>query len=43
MKHLILAGILAVPTVLVACQSNQESVVVPADAAVVKLDISGMT
>ena len=44
MKHLILAGLLAMPaSALVACQANNESVVDPATTSVMTLEVSGMT
>ena len=44
MKHLILAGILAMPAVaLVSCQAGNESAVEPASTSVMTLDVTGMT
>ena len=42
MKHLILAGLLAVPVALVSCKSGQDTVA-SAEASVVTLEVTGMT
>jgi hypothetical protein len=43
MKHLILAGILAMPVALVACQGQQQSAVDVSESSVVAFDVTGMT
>lgn len=43
MKNLLIAGLLAAPMALVACQSDSQATIAPAETSTMLLNVTGMT